>query len=94
MTCHVHVENLLSQIAIFSQCLSIFKCNPEQVASLLPPNNFYPVISCTDEFERKRKRRITVYGSVTRYGPRVPAPGVKVYISKVHAIPITISSVV
>ena len=25
----------------------------------------------TDEFERKRKRRIILYDSVTRYGPRI-----------------------
>ena len=37
--------------------------------SLLLHNNFYPAIH-TDELERKRKRRIIVYGSVTRYGPR------------------------
>ena len=32
----------------------------------------------TDEFKGKRKRRIIVYGSVTRYGPRnqLPAQGV------------------
>ena len=44
---------------------------------LLLFNNFYPVMSY--EFKRKRKRRIIVYGSVARYGPRTKllAQGVK-----------------
>ena len=37
------------------------------MTSLLLLNNFYPCD--TDEFKRKRKRRIVVYDSATRYGP-------------------------
>ena len=38
----------------------------KQIVSLLLLNNFYPVIS----HQRAQKRRIIVYGSVTRYGPQ------------------------
>ena len=38
--------------------------------SLLLLNNFYPVVS----FKGERKRRIVVYGSVARYGPRNQSP--------------------
>ncbi|KOX71901.1 hypothetical protein WN51_03046 [Melipona quadrifasciata] len=48
--------------------LSIFKYNPGKMTNLLLLNNFYPVISYRPV--RKEKRRIVVYGLVTRYGPQ------------------------
>ena len=65
-----HVENVPNR-NILSVSI-IFKCNPgetndEFVASRsFLSGEWYH----TDEFERKRNRRIAVYGSVTRYGPR------------------------
>ena len=52
-------ENSLFQIAIFS--LDIIQA--KGIINLLLFNNFYPVSS-------KAKRRIVVYGSVTRYDPQ------------------------
>ena len=66
MTC---VENYLSQIATFSQFqVYLNVTQAKQMISSLLLNHFYPVISHRHEF--KRKRRIIVYGSVARYGPR------------------------
>ena len=47
--------------------------------NLLPLDNFYPVIYRTDEFKRKRKRRIVVYGfgHSLRSANQLPAQGVK-----------------
>ena len=44
----------------------------KQIINLLLLNHFCPTTSHTDEFERKRKRRIIVYCSVTRYGQILP----------------------
>ena len=44
--------------------------------SLLLFDNFYAVTSYRHEFKRKRKRRIIVYGSVTRHGPQSVASAV------------------
>ena len=41
------------------------------MTNLLLLNNFYTVTFRTDEFEKEKKAtNYTVYGSVTRYGPR------------------------
>ena len=50
--------------------------------NLLPLDNFCPVILVPTRPERKRKR-IIVYGSVTRYGPRNQLPAQEVKRRKV-----------
>ena len=50
---------LVQNCNIFS-ALSIFKCKGETNAKFIT----------SDEFQGKRERRVTVYGSVARYGPR------------------------
>ena len=47
------------------------------ISSLLL-NHFYPVVSYRRVRKEKRKRRIVVYGSVARYGPRTSCKGVNV----------------
>ena len=64
-----HVENLLSQNCNIFSVSSVFKYIPraKQIINLSLLNHFYPVISVTST-SLKRKRRIIVYGLVTRYG--------------------------
>ena len=67
LRCHARRECFWPKIATFSPfqiCLNVTQA--KQMISSLLLNNFYH----TDEFERRRKRRAVVYGSVTRYGPR------------------------
>ena len=72
---------LLFQICNVFSVLSIFKqdkigeTNNELVKL---SNNFYPVVS--HRKRSKRKRRIIVYGLVTRYGPQSPAQVANVVI--------------
>ena len=70
-TRHARREYFVPNYNIFS-VLSIFinVTRTKQMINLLLLNNFYIQWYHADEFERKRKRRIIVYGSVTRYGPR------------------------
>ena len=66
-----HVENFLSQIATFSQFhVYLNVTQAKRMTSWLLLDSFHPAISYRREFKRNRKRRIIVYGSVTRYGPR------------------------
>ena len=62
-----HAENFFSQNCNIFAVLSIFECNPGETN-----NEFITihVMSYRHEFKRKRNRRIPVYGSVARYGPR------------------------
>ena len=53
---------------ILIQCIIFINIKAKQIISLVLLNHFQWYR--TDEFERKGNRRIIVYGSVTRYGPR------------------------
>ena len=64
----LNLENFLPQNCNIFRALSTFKYNPKKVEQII--NLLLPVISY---------QRITVYGLVTRYGPRtnqLPAQGV------------------
>ena len=50
--------------------LGIFKYNPGETNNKFILNNFYSVYRFNIPMSSKRKRRIIVYGSVTRYGPQ------------------------
>ena len=69
MTCHARREVNSPNVATFSQLLSIFKRNLGEtndefiIYQLFLSSDIIPTSS-------KRKRRIIVYGSVTRYGPQ------------------------
>ena len=72
-TCHVHVENLLSQNCNIFSVPSIYSSETKwakQIINLSLLNNFYPVTSYTDEFEKKATN-YCIRGFVTRYGPQL-----------------------
>ena len=60
-SCHARREYFVPKIAIFSQ---LYPSTDETNNKFIASRSF--LSSDTDEFERKRKRRIVVYGSVTR----------------------------
>ena len=70
MACHARREFSVPNCNIF-WVLSISKCNPGETTW---QDYYFLIISIqwyrTDECKRRRKRRVIVYGSVTRYGPR------------------------
>ena len=72
------------RIAIFFQFwVYLSTIQAEQIINLLLLNNFYPVIMTGS----KRKRRIIVYGLVSRYGPQsvASASGVSLFALKWRA---------
>ena len=81
ITCHAQFFVPNCNISLV---LSMFKCSPGktgEMMSLLLLNSFYPVISYRRVRKRKRKRRIVVRGSVTRYGPRTSLPAQRINIA-------------
>ena len=73
-----NVSNIDVFCATFSQFSSTFKCNRDETNdTFVASRSFLSSDYRTDEFRRERERRIVVYGSVARYGPRVPAQGVR-----------------
>ena len=83
-------ESFVPNCNIFS-VLSIFKCNPGKtndkfIMFLIISIQWYRI----DEFKRKRKRRIIVYSSVTRYGPRTSCKrkGLKIKSQAISETPI------
>ena len=67
-------SSLCHKICDIFSVLSIFKYNTSETNNKFITNNFYAVI-----YRRVQKESdgITVYGSVTRYGPREPIASAK-----------------
>ena len=62
----------LSRVATFLSVLGIFERDPGKRNDKFITFLIISIQRChADEFERKRKRRIIVYDSVTRYGPQI-----------------------